>query len=185
VHEIAVASSGASILLILSTRGFPEVCHRAEFYVDGTAVIEAPLQGLQCTRCGLFVAELDIHAAHHVICQVVAHVQVLNLAKLGQLLKHILIEVLKVLLACFGVHWQRQPIRANRSVQSRVLVHILQEQRLTDSGLVVQAGATVSMPAGSDLEVEGAVDTILFCTEDRGQVLSHGGVDTSPYSPCY
>lgn len=38
--------------------------------------------------------ELDVHVAHHVVSQVVAHVEVLHLPKLGQLQEDVLVEVL-------------------------------------------------------------------------------------------
>ena len=39
--------------------------------------------------------ELSIHAAHHVVRHVVTHIQVLQLTKVGQLLKHVLVELLR------------------------------------------------------------------------------------------
>ena len=94
VHEVTVASSCTGVLFILSAGCFTEVCHRAELYLDGSATIKATLQSLKRCCSPLLIGELDVHAANHVICQVVTDVQVLNLTKLGKLLKDVLIKVL-------------------------------------------------------------------------------------------
>lgn len=173
MHEVTVTSSGTGVLFVLSAGCFAEVCHRAELNLDGSATIEATLQSLESCCSPLFIRKLDIDTANHVICQVVTDVQVLDLTKLCKLLKDIFIEVLscsKVMDRCIGLiellmqdeamfnmhlkvlltlasvnrHWQA--IRARRSIQSWVLIHVLEQQRLTDSWLVVQPRAAVAMP---------------------------------------
>lgn len=47
------------------------------------------------------------------------------------------------------------------------LVHVGEEEGGADAGLRVEAGAAVTMPAGADLEVEGAVHPVLLRPEDR------------------
>lgn len=74
--------------------GAPEVCDRRELGNDGAAIVVASLNGLQRLGSRLLFSELDIHVAHHVVSEVVAHVHVLQLTKLGQLLKDVLVEVL-------------------------------------------------------------------------------------------
>jgi len=54
-----------------------------------------------------------------------------------------------VLLALAWVDLRRQAVRAGRHAHRRVLVHVLQQQRLADGGLVVDAGAAVAMTARS------------------------------------
>lgn len=53
------------------------------------------------------------------------------------------------------------------------LVHIREEKSGADAGLGMEAGAAVSMPTSSDLEVEGAVHTVLLCPKYRSQMLRH------------
>ena len=53
---------------------------------------------------------------------------------------------LKVFLALASVNRHWQAIRARGCVQSWVLIHVLEQQRLTNSWLVVQSGAAVAMP---------------------------------------
>lgn len=53
------------------------------------------------------------------------------------------------------------------------LVHVGKEEGRADGWPIVQARAAVPMAARSDLEVEGAVDSVLLCAEDRCQMLRH------------
>ena len=94
MHEVAVSSSCAGVLFILSTGRLSEVCHRAELNLNRPASIEASLQPLQGCCSTLFIRELHIHAADHVICQVITDIQILNFAKLCKLLKDVFIKVL-------------------------------------------------------------------------------------------
>ena len=55
----------------------------------------------------------------------------------------------------------------------RALVHVGEEECGADGGAVVDARATVSMPACPDLEVEGAVHPVLLGAEDGSEVLRH------------
>lgn len=46
------------------------------------------------------------------------------------------------------------------------LVHVGKQKGGADAGLGVEARASVAMPASTDLEVEGTVDTVLLCAEN-------------------
>ena len=94
MHEVAVPSSGTGVLFILTTCGLPEISDRREFNHDGPSSIETPLQTGQRLGCTLLIPEFHVHAANHVICQVVADIQILDLTMLGQLLKNVFIEIL-------------------------------------------------------------------------------------------
>lgn len=50
----------------------------------------------------------------------------------------------------------------------------LQDNGLTECGLVVDPGASIAVTAGPDLEVEGTVDFVLLGTENGSQVFGHG-----------
>lgn len=95
MHEVAVTSPCTSVLLILTACGLAEISDRRELDHDGPPGIEATLQAGERLGSTLLIPELDIHTANHVICQIVADVQVLNLAMLGQLLKNIFVKVLE------------------------------------------------------------------------------------------
>jgi hypothetical protein len=94
MHKVAVAAAVAGVLLVLPARGLPEVRHWAELNQDGSPVVVAACERLQSPRRGVLITELGIHVADHVVRKVVAHVQVLKLAVLCQLLEDVLVEVL-------------------------------------------------------------------------------------------
>ena len=52
-------------------------------------------------------------------------------------------------------------------------VQILEHDGLGEGGLVVDPGATFSMTAGADLEVEGTIDLVLLRAENGSQILGH------------
>ena len=103
---------------------------------------------------------------------VVADVQRLELSVLGQLLEDVLVKVLEVLLGPAllvvgeGFGWRRGQARLcrdgrglRRGLGRGAAPEVVEEDGGRDRGLVVGAGAAVSVPAGANLEVEGA----LFC----------------------
>lgn len=65
-------------------------------------------------------------------------------------------------------------IRVNdRGDHIRPLVHVREKQSRANGRLSVESGATVTVPASSDLEVEGAVHPVFLCSEYRCQMLRH------------
>lgn len=56
-------------------------------------------------------------------------------------------------------------------------VKIMQKQGRTEQGLMMDAGAAVSVPARTYLEVEWTVDLILFCAIDGSEMLRHDDPD--------
>lgn len=71
----------------------------------------------------IFLPELDINIADHVIRKVITDVEGLDLAKLAQFLKDILIEIFKMLLHLAGINWLALSINP-RSNHIRALIHI-------------------------------------------------------------
>lgn len=64
---------------------------------------ESGVQGMECSARALhanswemWVGSLEFHVAvaHHMVCQIVADVQVLNFPVLSKLLKHVLVKIL-------------------------------------------------------------------------------------------
>lgn len=82
VHEITVSAAVAVVFLELAARGFPEIRHRREVCDNWAAIVEAALQGLQGRGGLILLLELDIDVADHVIGEVVADVEALDLAEL-------------------------------------------------------------------------------------------------------
>lgn len=173
VHEIAVSASVAVVLLELAAGGLAEVGDRGEIGYDRATVVEPPLESLQGGGGVVLLLELDVDVADHVVREVVANVEALDLAELAELLEDVLVEVLEVLLdlarvdrLALGVHSGGDHVRP--------LVHVGEKQRRRDRRSVMEAGAPVAVAARADLEVEGAVDAVLLGAEDRSQVLRHG-----------
>lgn len=52
-----------------------------------------------------------------------------------------------------------------------VPVHVLDQDGLREGGLVVLPRTALAVPAGADLEIEGAVDLVLLRAVDPGQML--------------
>lgn len=108
------------------------------------------------------------------IGQIIADVQALDVAVLGELFEEVLVEILEVLLDVGGVE-----VGVGLSLWGRVgqhvgaLVHVGEAECGADGGLRVEPRAPVTMPASPDLEVEGAVHPILLCPEYRRQVFRH------------
>lgn len=166
VHEIAVPAAIAAVLLKLPASGLAEISDRGEIHDDGAAGVEPPLQGLEGGAGLLLLLELDINITDHVVSEVIADVEALDLAELAELLEDVLVEVLKVLLDLAGVDRLSLWVDA-RGDHVGTLVHVGEEEGRGDGGPVVEAGAAVAVPASSDLEVEGAIHTVLLRAEDR------------------
>ena len=60
-----------------------------------------------------------------------------------------------------------------RSDHIGALIHVGEQERGAHTGLGVKPGAAIAVAARADLEIEGAVDTVLLRPENRGQVLRH------------
>lgn len=176
VHEITISPSVAAVLLELAARGFAKVGHRREVGDYGATIVEAALQRLKSGSGLILLLELDIYVADHVIGEVVADVEALDLAELGELLEDVLVEVLEMLLDLARVEGLALGVDAGGD-HVGPLVHVGQQQRGTDGWAVVQARAAVTVAASADLEIEGAVDAVLLCAEDGRQVLRHSKCD--------
>uniref|UniRef100_A0A8R7QDS9 Uncharacterized protein n=1 Tax=Triticum urartu TaxID=4572 RepID=A0A8R7QDS9_TRIUA len=173
MHEVAVPSTVAVVLLELPAGGLPEVGDGRELSNDGAARVEPPLQRLERLGGLVLLPELHVDVADEVVGEVVADVQVLDLAVLAELVEDVLVEVLEVALDLDGVDGVALRVHA-RGDHVGALVHVAEQQRGRDGRLVVQAGAAVAVPARADLEVERAVHAVLLRAEDRREVLGHG-----------
>lgn len=175
VHEVAISAAVAAVLLKLPTRGLAEVGDRGEVGDDGAGVVEPSVERLEGLGGLVLLAELDVDIADHVVGEIVADIEALDLAELCELREDVLVEVLEVLLDLARV--QRLPLRIHpRRDHVGTLVHVGQQQRWRDAWPVVQPRTPVAVPARADLEVERTVDAILLRPEDRCQVLRHAPV---------
>lgn len=107
------------------------------------------------------------------VTNIVSNDEVLDLTVLGELHKDFFVKVLKVIdctdeltfgdihTVCFG----------DGSI--RVLIKVLKDHRLGEWWLVVESGASVTMTAASNLEVEGTVDLVLLGTKYFSESFCH------------
>lgn len=123
MHEVAVSTTVASILLILPAGGFSEVCDRGEVDNNWTTCIKSPSEILKCICSMLFLPKLNIHITNHVVSQIVADIQALKFTILAQFLKEIFIEVLEVILDLTGIDGLALDVDAGGD-HIRSLVHV-------------------------------------------------------------
>jgi hypothetical protein len=123
MHEIAVPTTIAAVLLKLPTGCFTKVSHRRILNNDRAARVEAALKSIVCCGCLFFLPELDIDIAYHVVSKVIADIQVLNLTKLAQFLIDVLKEVLKMLLHFLGINGLTLSVNS-RGYHIRALIHV-------------------------------------------------------------
>ena len=98
------------------------------------------------------------------VTYVVAHVELLNLSiRRGELVIHLLVELVKLLLLHSGTAptdynhlWSHGRTGTHRG-HLRIVIHLLNQDRLTECGSVVLSRAAVSVSARSNLEKEGTV----------------------------
>jgi len=149
VHEVAVATASAGVLLVLTAGGLAEVGDGAELGHDGAPLVEAASEALHGVVGAVLVFEFGVDVADEVVGKIVAHVEVLELAKFTELEEDVVIEVVEVFLKLLrGVVALLAVISAGGSVGR--LVHVGDEHGLRDGRPVVHARASVSVPACAD-----------------------------------
>ena len=110
------------------------------------------------------------------VTYVVAHVELLDLSvRRGKLVIHFLIEFVKLLLLLSGTTptsynhlWSHGRTGTHRG-HLRIVIHLLNQNRLTECRSVVLSRATISVSARSNLEKEG---TIHSTNETRKRTLT-------------
>ena len=172
VHEIAETSPGTFPHLILPATSLSEVRHWRQFRVYRLAFVPSIVQIHHCLLCMIFSIELNIDIAYQVVSKVITDVHFFNFSVfVFQLDKYVLekfVEVRLFLLVC-----EYLPTVGVSSRVVRILVHVLEQNGLTERGLVVKSRAPISMTTSSNLEVERAVHLVLFRTKYRSEVFRH------------
>lgn len=150
---------------------FPKVRHRTKLHLQPPPVVIPSIHHIQRIRRLLLVAELGIHVSHHMIAQIIANVQRLQHAELGQLLEEILEEAQEVLgrLGLVDGYGIGAP-SLERGLQFRLArgmsVGVFDQYGLGEGGTIVNSGASVGVSAGANFEVEGTVDLVFFGAVD-------------------
>jgi hypothetical protein len=174
VHEIAKSGSCAFSNFILPATSFTKVSDGAEFSVNGSATKPAIIQIVHSLLSVFFPSKLDVNIANQVVSKIIANVHFFNFTVLifafnENIFKEVIIMLLHFLISDMihlkhvcrlgGILW--------------IDIQILKYDRLTESGLIVNSRTSISMSAGSNLEVEGTVDFVLFSSKNRSQIFCH------------
>lgn len=136
MHEVAVATSGAVGFIELPAPGLTKISHWRILHFKLTRRVKAAIKRLQALGRVLFVFELDVHIAYNVVPEILAHVELLELAMLGHLLVDLFVEIVEVLLQLLLVHGCKVPPRG-RHLRLGVDPHVLDQDRLRKGGLMV------------------------------------------------
>lgn len=112
------------------------------------------------------------------IGQVIADVQIFDLAILAKFFIDVFVKIFEMMLRFAWVDRGMVGVRRGRGIGSRrdhvgSLVHVREEERRANCGAIVEAGATVSVSADADFEVERAVYSVFLCAKNGGQVFRH------------
>jgi len=97
---------------------------------------------------------------------IIANHHLLDLTILAHLAPEVLVEGIEMVLQLRRVHF-------DLGVVGGVLVKVREEDCLAVGGLDVFARAAVTVAAGANFIVERAVDFVLLCAKDGGEVVRH------------
>lgn len=97
--------------------------------------------------------------------EIIADVEALDLTKFSEFFENVFVEVLEVFLDLSGVDGLALGIDA-RGDHIGALIHIGKKESWRYCGAIVEAGATISVAACPDLEVEWAVNAVLLGAEN-------------------
>lgn len=167
MHKVAVAAAVALAILVLPTAGLAKVGHRGELGKDGPLGVP-PLVQVVDSPCGhVFACKADVHVSDQMVSDVVANHHFVDFAILARHLDvEVLVEEIVVLLQLLGVE-------GAGGIVGRVQVDVWEEGGGGEGRLDVLAAALFPVSACADLEVEGAVDLVLFCPVDGCQMVGH------------
>ena len=157
VHKVAESAKDALSFFVLATFGLSKIGHERIFGVELPAAIKLPIHRFHAILRLRFTLEFDVCVTNNVVSNIVSNDYFVNLAKLGKLLEHFLIEVFKVFNRGDQV-FIRDVASVRVSYRSlRVLVHVLKNERLRKIRLIVQASACVSMPTRPNFVIKWTI----------------------------
>lgn len=169
MHEVAKSRSRALAHFVLTTASLSEVCYWRQFSVDRSAAEPAIVQVVHSPFRVFLSAKLDVNIAHQVIAEIVAYVHLLDLAILVFTFDENVFEEVVIMLLHFLIRYICDQMRAIRALGRvlRIYIQILKQTCLAERGLVVDTRASVTVTAGADFKVKGAVYFVFLGSEDR------------------
>lgn len=120
MHKIAIASSVAGVLFILSASGFPEIGNWRKVQNDRSPCVKSATQRIKGSSSVLFLPKLHVNIPDHVVSKIVAHVQILNFSILAQLFEYVFVEILEVLLKLTGIRLLDVPVLIHAAVKTSI-----------------------------------------------------------------
>lgn len=173
MHIIAEPPSLTTPIQVLLTLRIPKVSHRRVLRIYLLPIKVPPVDIHDGILRIVLVSVPHIDIPHDVVPQVIHHDHLLDLPVLVHLLEHILEELLEFVEGSLGVVFPDGVPHGEGGFDGTVLVHVHQHYGLGDGGFVVDALATVAVPACPHLDVEGAVHLVHLGSVDSSQSLSH------------
>lgn len=167
VHKVAKSFTFTLPQLVLTTTTLPEIRHGRQLGMQRSHGIPSIIQRLNCSSCFCFVFESRVHVSEKVVTDIVAHNHFLEVSVFRQFNEEIFIKPIKIRLELFCRHI------LTFGCVARVIVDVGKEDGLWELRLDVFSWTSVAVSAGTNLQVERTVDTILFCTEDVCEMGSH------------
>jgi hypothetical protein len=156
MHKVAIASSITLFFFELTAASLSKVRDWRVLHMKQSPSIVPTLQSIQSLLGTLFVLVLDVDVPHQMVSQILTHNQFQHLSKLGKFIIDLFTKLCKVFL--FVRLHQASIGRRNRE---RGLIHVWNQNRLRETGTVVETGTTVSMTTRPDLVVERTIDSEL------------------------
>ena len=126
VHEVAEPASLAGAFLVLAALSLPEVSDGGVLSHDHAPAVVPPIHSSHSGLSLLFVLELDVEVADHVVADVVGHHELVDLAVLCHLHEHLFVERLKVLYSCNEIFLRHVASVSEGDRSVWVLVHVLE-----------------------------------------------------------
>ena len=156
-----------------------KVGHWNKLSHNGPTPVEKSLHSVHRLSSCLLLNVLDPYISDHMVSNVVSDDQIFDLAVLGKLNEDFFVEFFEVLnrsdqFTLFNF----QPIGFPNG-GGRILVQVLEDHRLGQRRFIVQTSACVPVAAGSNLEVEGAINFIFLSSEYFCKPFSHFCVSSS------
>mmetsp|Transcript_21451 Transcript_21451/g.51847 ORF Transcript_21451/g.51847 Transcript_21451/m.51847 type:complete len:246 (+) Transcript_21451:1456-2193(+) len=178
VHEVAESPPAARVLVEIPASGLPEIRHGAEFHLHLPPRVVPSVHHVQRVGGLLLLAEFGVDVPYHVIPQIVADVQGLEPAELGQLVEEILEEEQEalprgLLVDLHAIDAPSLPRGLELGLADGMTIDVLDEYGLREGRAVMDARTAIGVTARSYFEVEGTVHLVLFRSVNACQMPCH------------
>lgn len=179
MHEVTVVTVlTVAVPLKRATLSFAEICNRRKLCSHDFAGIVATVDSGECILSGVLIGKFDIGVSGKVLGEIFANVHIVYDSILGHFVQDIAVEVFEMVEAIVWRYVRRRVTLGDNGGRNllRSLVEVREKNGLAEDRFVVDPGASIAVATSASLDVEGAVDLVLFGAVDRGEVVGHSGV---------